>query len=86
MAPLERTGAFTLACANVLPPLPLWRWRLGIWCGCWCSEWGAIDSASNSFLFRFRFPTLARAFTAQAMQKAKIVCLAIVTTLARLRL
>src|SRR5215813_11796581 len=67
------------------PPLPWWRRRLGIGCGCWCSECGAINSATRLFLFRFRLPTLARSF-AQTMQKAKVVWLAVVTTLARLGL
>src|SRR5262245_50226376 len=40
---------------------------------------------ASSFLLRFGLPTLARAF-AQTMQKAKIVCLAVLTALARLGL
>ena len=67
------------------PPLPWWRRWLGIGCGRWCSEWRTINSATSSFLFCFRLPTLARSF-AQTMQKAKIVWLAVVTTLARLGL
>jgi hypothetical protein len=54
-----------------------------MWWDCWCSERGATGSATGSFLLRLRLPTLARAF-AETVQKAKIVCLAVLTRLARL--